>query len=165
MTSDPTTPGEARRTISSIPVLRRTLLWSAAATIVLGAVAAAIGFWAAGMPGLLSALAGVVLAALFLSMTAVTILIANRWYGDPLFVPIFFGGVLGGWLLKFILFFIVLVVLRQQEWVEPLIFFLAVVAGVIFTLIIDVVVMLKTRMPYVTDTAAALPETDSEQDS
>ncbi|QTV79510.1 hypothetical protein KAE78_11490 [Microbacterium sp. NIBRBAC000506063] len=144
-------------------MLRRTLLWSGVATLGLAIVGAAIGWFVAGVPGLISALCGIVLAALFLSITAITILVANRWYGDPLYVPIFFGGVLGGWLLKFILFFIVLAVLRQQDWIEPMIFFIAVVVCVFFTLIIDVVVMLKTRMPYVSD--ATLPDAADEAGS
>lgn len=142
---------------SSNPVLRRTLIWSAVATVVLAVIGAVIGGLVAGTPGVVSALAGIVLAAIFLAMTALTILIANRWYGDPLYVPIFFGGVLGGWLVKFVLFFIVLMILRGQDWMQPMIFFVAVVVSVFFTLIIDVVVMLKSRLPYVSDTGLPSP--------
>ena len=142
-------------------VLSRTLAWSAVATFALAVIGAVIGWFVAGGPGLFSALAGIVLAAVFLAMTALTILIANRWYGDPLYVPIFFGGVLGGWLLKFILFFIVLAVLRSQDWMQPMIFFIAVVVAVLFTLVIDVIVMLRTRMPYVSD--AVLPATSGDE--
>jgi hypothetical protein len=54
----------------------------------------------------------------FLGFTAGTILIANRWYGDPLYVPIFFGAVMGGWL-KFVVFLVVLFLLRGQPWLNP----------------------------------------------
>lgn len=161
--TDPTSPASGPKQITSEPVLRRTLLWSAVATVGLAVAGGVIGWLIAGVPGLLSALFGILLAALFLGMTAVTILVANRWYGDPLYVPIFFGGVLGGWLVKFILFFVALAILRQQAWMEPAIFFVAVVVSVFFTLIIDVVVMLKTRMPYVSD--IALPDAAEEPGS
>lgn len=148
--------------VTSNPVLRRTLIWSGVATLGLAAAGSLVGWLVADLPGLISALSGIVLAAVFLGVTAITILVANRWYGDPLYVPIFFGGVLGGWLLKFILFFIVLAILRQQSWIEPVIFFIAVVVSVFFTLIIDVVVMLKTRMPYVSD--SVLPDIAASSD-
>ena len=147
--------------VTSTPVLRKTLLWSALATLGLALAGGLIGWAVAGTTGLISALSGIVLAALFLAITAITILVANRWYGDPLYVPIFFGGVLGGWLLKFVLFFIVLAVLRQQSWIEPMIFFIAVVVSVFFTLAIDVVVMLRTRLPYVDN--SILPEANPEE--
>ncbi len=145
----------ARRTpvssspITSTPVLRATLIWSALVTAILAVVGAVVGFIAAGAPGLFSALAGIVLAALFLGITGASILIANRWFGDPLYVPVFFGIVLGGWLLKLVVFIVVLVVLRGQSWIEPTVFFVAIVAGVVASLIIDVAVLTRMRVPAV----------------
>lgn len=141
--------------VSSTPLLRTILMWSAIVTgalIVLGGV---IGFLAAGATGLWSALTGVLLAALFLGITAASILIANRWYGQDLYVPIFFGIVLGGWMLKLVVFIVVLLVVREQAWIEPVIFFLALVASIMASLAIDVIVMLRMRMPNVSD--AVLP--------
>lgn len=140
--------------VSSTPVLRTTLIWSAVATAVLAVAGAVVGGLIAGLPGLFSALAGVILAALFLGVTGASILIANRWFGDDLYVPIFFGVVLGGWLLKLVVFVVVLVVLRGQPWVQPGVFFVAVVAGVLASLIIDVVVLVRMRVPV---TSARLP--------
>ncbi|QAY58718.1 hypothetical protein ET475_00985 [Microbacterium protaetiae] len=136
--------------VSSTPVLRTTLVWSAVVTAVLAVAGAVIGFVVAGTPGLFSALAGIVLAALFLGVTGASILIANRWFGDALYVPVFFGIVLGGWLLKFVVFIVVLLVLRGQPWIEPTVFFVAIVAGVVASLVIDVVVLTRMRVPTVT---------------
>ena len=94
--------------VSSTPILRTALVWSGAVTAVLAIAAAVIGFLVAGTEGLWSGLAGVLIAAVFLGITAASILIANRWYGDPLYVPAFFGIVLGGWLLKLVLFIVAL---------------------------------------------------------
>lgn len=150
----------SRPPVSSTPILRTTLLWSAGVTALLALAGAIIGYAVAGMPGLWSALVGVLVAALFLGITGASILVANRWYGDDLYVPLFFGIVLGGWLLKFVVFLVALVVLRDQEWVEPTVFFFALVASVLASLAIDVVVMLRMRVPHASD--VELPTESSE---
>lgn len=149
--SNPSAPKREPSAVTSNPVLRKTLLWSAVLTVVLAVAGAIVGALVAGTSGLWSAVAGIVLSAVFLAITAITILGANRWYGDPLYVPIFFGGVLGGWLLKFIIFFILLFMLRGLDWFDPQIFFVAVVVSIAFTLLIDVIVLSRTRLPYASD--------------
>ncbi len=145
-------------TVSSTPILRTTVIWSAIVTGVLAVVGALVGYLAAGESGLWSALLGVLLAAVFLGITSVSILIANRWFGTDLYVPIFFGIVLGGWLLKFIVFLVVLFVVRDQPWVDSLVFFLAIVTGILASLAVDVIVLTRMRLPYASDTE--LPTTD-----
>ena len=148
--SAPNTPRTPRE-VSSNRLLRTTLLWSAIVTAGLAVVGAIVGFAVAGTSGLWSALAAVLLAAVFLGLTAGTILVANRWYGDPLYTPIFFGAVMGGWIVKFALFIVVLFVLRGAPWLNGTVFFVALVVSVIASLAIDVVVMLRMRVPYVGD--------------
>lgn len=143
--------------ITSTPVLRTTLVWSAVVTAALAVVGAVVGWLVAGADGLFSALAGILLAALFLAITATSILVANRWFGDALYVPIFFGVVLGGWLLKFVVFIVVLLVLRGQPWIEPTVFFVAIVAGIAASLVTDVVVLTRMRVPTV---STPLPTVD-----
>ena len=137
--------------ISSTPILRTVLVWGGIVTGGLAVIGGVIGYLVAGTNGLWSALAGVLIAALFLGITVASILIANRWFGDALYVPIFFGIVLGGWILKFALFLFLLFVLRDQPWVEPVIFFLCLVASVIASLLVDVLVLLRMRVPHVSD--------------
>ncbi|QIG38201.1 hypothetical protein G5T42_00835 [Microbacterium sp. 4R-513] len=137
--------------VSSTPILRTTLQWSAIVTAVLAVLAGVIGFLVAGTTGLWSALAGVLIAAVFLGITGASILIANRWYGDDLYVPIFFGIVLGGWILKFVIFIVALLILRGQPWIDPTVFFVSVVVSVLASLAVDVVVMLRMRIPHVSD--------------
>lgn len=136
---------------SSTPVLRTTLLWSAAATALLAVVGAAVGLLVAGWPGLWSALVAIVMGAVFLGLTGASILVANRWYGDPLYVPIFFGAVMGGWLVKFVLFLVVLFVVRDQPWLQREVFLVALVVSILASLVIDVVVMTRLRIPHVSD--------------
>lgn len=137
--------------ISSTPILRTVLVWGGIVTGGLAVIGGVIGYLVAGTNGLWSALAGVLIAALFLGITVASILIANRWFGDALYVPIFFGIVLGGWILKFALFLFLLFVLRDQPWVEPVIFFLCLVTSVIASLLVDVLVLLRMRVPHVSD--------------
>lgn len=141
--------------VSSNPILRRTLLWSALSMVVLAIVAGVIGLLVGGGEGLVSGLLGVVLAMLFLGITALSILIANRWFGDPLYVQLFFAIVLGGWLLKLGVFLLVMILLAGQPWLNPMVFFLSIVAGVIVSLVIDVIVLTRMRLPNVSD--ASLP--------
>ena len=138
--------------VSSTPILRRTLIWSAVATAVLAIVAGGVGVLVAQGEGLVSGLLGVLLAALFLAITGISILVANRWYGDPIYVQLFFAIVLGGWLVKLGLFVVVMILLAGQPWLHPMVFFLSIVAGVIMSLIVDVLVLTRMRLPTVSDT-------------
>lgn len=141
--------------VSSTPILRRTLIWSAVATAVLAIVAGGVGFLVAQGEGLVSGLLGVLLSALFLAITGISILVANRWYGDPIYVQLFFAIVLGGWLLKLGLFVLAMFLISDQPWVHREVLLLSIVAGVVMSLVIDVVVLTKMRLPVVSD--ASLP--------
>ena len=138
---------EAQRPIpSSVPVLKRTLIFGflfAAAIAVVGGVIAGI---VAGPVGALSAVIGAVMAAVFLGITAASILIAVRYD-----IVAFFAIVLGSWLVKFVLFIVAALSLRDQPWINPTALFLTLIAGVVASLTVDVVVVMKTRMPYVSD--------------
>ncbi|WP_406249738.1 hypothetical protein ACI7YT_06890 [Microbacterium sp. M] len=149
--------------VSSTPILRRTLVWSAIAAGILAVLAGGIGYAVAGGEGLVSGLLGVLLAVIFLGITGLSILIANRWYGDPLYVQFFFAIVLGGWLLKLGLFVVIMIVLAGQPWIVPMVFFLSIVAGVAMSLIIDVVVLTRMRLPNVSD--ISLPTVNPEDEA
>jgi hypothetical protein len=142
--------------VSSTPLLRTALTWGGIVAGALAVLGAIIGFLVGGTDGLISALAGVIVAAVFLGITAASILIANRWFGDPLYVPIFFGIVLGGWLLKIVLFIIAMLVLRGQPWIDPIVFYIALVVSVVASLAVDLLVLLRMRVPHVSD--VALPD-------
>jgi hypothetical protein len=149
--------------VTSTRMLRTTLVWSGMVTIGLAVVGAVVGFLVGGINGLWSALVGVIVAAVFLAITATSILIANRWFGDPLYVPIFFGIVLGGWILKLVVFIVALLVLRGQPWIIPMVFFVALVVSVLAALVVDLLVLLKVRVPTVSESSLPMdvPEDES----
>lgn len=142
---------ESDRTPTSNPVLRRALRWGAALDGVVLIVGGILGLVFAGTEGLVSALIGTLTAAVFMGITAASILFANRFASSDVFVGAFFGIVLGGWLLKFIVFIGLVVVLRGAEWLNPTVLFLSLVAGVIASLVVDVLVVTTSRMPYASD--------------
>jgi hypothetical protein len=131
---------------SSVPVLRRTLAYGFAFAAAIAVVGGVIGLLVSGPIAAWSAVIGAVLAGAFLGITALSILIAVRYD-----IVAFFGIVLGAWLLKFVAFIVAALALRDQPWIDPTALFLALIAGVVSSLVVDVVVVMKTRMPYVSD--------------
>ncbi|MGR2753168.1 hypothetical protein [Agromyces arachidis] len=158
MTAAPRDPADT--TPTSNPVLRRALLWGALLAAVIAVVGGVLGFAFAGVEGLVSALLGTLLAVLFMAITGASILLANRFAGTDLFVGAFFGIVLGGWLLKFILFIVLMVLLRGADWLDPMALFLAIVAGVVGSLVVDVMVVARSRLPYASDVRLPPPPAD-----
>lgn len=154
------TPAPADRTPTSNPLLRRALRWGAVIAGVILVVSAVLGWVFAGTEGLVSALLGTAMAVVFMGITAASILFANRFAGSDLFVGIFFGVVLGGWLLKFIVFIVLVVVLRDAEWLDRTVLFLSIVAGVIASLVVDVLVVARSRLPYASDVTLPPAPTD-----
>ena len=131
---------------SSVPVLKRTLAYGFAFAAAIAVVGGVIGLLVAGPTAAWSAVIGAVMAGVFLGITALSILIAVRYD-----IVAFFGIVLGAWLLKFVAFIVAALTLRDQPWINPTALFLSLIAGVISSLVVDVVVVMKTRMPYVSD--------------
>ena len=137
---------ESKSVPSSVPVLRRTLAYGFAFAAAIAVVGGVIGLLVAGPIAAWSAVIGAVMAGVFLGITALSILIAVRFD-----IVAFFGIVLGAWLLKFVAFIVVALALRDQPWINSTALFLSLIAGVIASLVVDVVVAMKTRMPYVSD--------------
>jgi len=144
------------------PVLSRALLYGAILAVAIAAVGGLLGFLYAGTEGLISAIIGAGITALFMALTALSIVIAQRVTKDDPNITLFFGVILGVWLLKFVVFIVIVVILRGQPFLEPMVFFLAVLAAVIGSLVVDMLAFLRSRVPYV---AVELPEDDSRSSS
>ena len=103
-----------------------------------------IGFLVIGTSGVYAALIGSGAAFLFTALTALSVLI-----GSKLNLAGFLGAVLGGWLVKMVLFLIGFSMLNKAEWLtreaRPIVFF-TVVAAVIGGLIIDTMIVSKARL-------------------
>jgi hypothetical protein len=140
---------------SATLVLRRALVYGAWLALAIAVVGGVVGGLVAGGSGILSALVGTAMAAVFLGITSGSILLATRATKFDMFSPVFFVIVLGGWLLKFVLFLVLVFLTRDQPWVQPTVLFLCIIAAVIGSLAVDVVVVARTRQPYIDEPRAA----------
>jgi len=140
--------GASKPQPSSVPILKRSLLFGLLYAVAIAVLGGGIAWLSVGAIGALSVVIGAVMAAVFLGITAASILVALKYD-----IVAFFAIVLGAWLLKFVLFLVLAIALRDQPWINTTSLFLALIAGVIGSLVVDVVVVMKTRMPYISDPA------------
>lgn len=125
-------------------VLRRALSAGAVAAVAIAVVTGVVGLVIAGTPGLVSGLIGSAFALLFLGITAASLLVAGRFQG--LGTNAFFAALLAGWLVKFVVFLVAMLALRDQPWVVKGVLFAAIVATVLASLVIDAVVVSRARI-------------------
>jgi hypothetical protein len=137
--------------MSITPVLSRALRYGGIWALIVAVGAGLIGLAVAGVPGLIGGLLGAVLAAVFLGMTAGSMLIAGRVTKGDLGSPVFFAIVLGVWFVKLVVFLVVSIVLRGDAWLSPAVFGFAVIAAVVGSLVTDVIAYARARVPYVSD--------------
>jgi hypothetical protein len=118
-------------------VLKQGLLLVAAIAVVGGGVGLAV----AGVSGLLSGLIGAGLALLFSTMTALSVK-----FGGKLSLGGFFGVVLGGWIFKMVVFIAIVAALRGANFIDGPVFFFTLGASILGTLVIDSLIVLKSRI-------------------
>jgi hypothetical protein len=142
----PKTSAEPKQQPSSVPILKRSLLFGFLYAAAIAVVGGGVAWLSVGPIGALSVVIGAVMAAVVLGITAASILVAIKYD-----IVAFFAIVLGAWLIKFVIFLVLAILLRDQPWINISSLFLALIAGVIGSLVVDVVVVMKTRMPYISD--------------
>lgn len=146
------------RPSTAAPVLRRALVYGAALSFAIAIIGSVAGALVAELPGMLSALIGAGMGFVFLALTAASILLADRVTGSDLLSPAYFGIVIGAWILKFIVFLVLVFTLRDAAFVEPVVLFVCLVAAVIGGLVTDIIAVTRSRVPYVSD--VRLPSKD-----
>ena len=132
-------------------IAKRALLVGLVVTSVIAIVAATAGALFSELPGMLGALVGAALGYALLGLTPLSIMWGFRLGKGDVLSPGFFAAVLGTWLLKFVVFLAAVFWLGDQEWLDRTVLFLTIVAAVLATLVTDLVVVVKSRMPYVSD--------------
>jgi fructose-specific phosphotransferase system IIC component len=125
-------------------VMKRVLKFGTLLVLVIVVLGSLIGYFVAGVPGVLAALVGGLAALAFTGLTALSVLVGAR-----LNLVGFLGAVLGGWLLKMLLFLVAFTVLNRAEWLSrearPIVFF-TIVTAVIGGLILDTRIVSKARL-------------------
>jgi hypothetical protein len=139
---------------TAAPALRLSLIYGASLALAIAVVGSVIGALVAELPGLLSALIGAGMGFVFLAVTAASILLADRATRGDLLSPAYFAIVLGSWLLKFVLFLVLVFTLREAAFIEPTVLFITLVIAVLGGLVVDLVAVARARVPYVSDTAS-----------
>jgi len=99
----------------------------------------------------LGAFVGAALGFALLGLTPLSIMWGFKLGKGDVLSPGFFSAVLGTWLLKFVVFLAAVLWLGDQEWLDRTVLFVTIVASVMATLVTDLVVVAKSRMPYVSD--------------
>lgn len=132
---------------SSVPILRRVLRWSLVLTAAIAVVGGVVGWFVAGWPGVWSALVAAGITLLFTGVTALSIIFAAKF--DPIF---FVAVILGAWVLKFLVFLGVLAIVKQLGFTHPWMLWSCMVAAMLGQLLVDVLVVTRSRQGYVSDT-------------
>ena len=128
-------------------IFTKILTYTGLLALVIAVVGGGLGYAFAGTDGLWSALVGVALAVVFAGITAASMLVAIRFR-----LAAFFGIVMGAWLLKLVIFVVLLVLVKDQPFVNDVVLFLALVGSIVGTLAIDALVVVRGRLGNVSDT-------------
>jgi len=129
--------------------LRGALFIGAIVTIGIALLGGAIGYSMVGEIGIWSALVGSAVAFVFMGITAGSILLGQKASGGSIASGLYFGIVLGSWLLKFVLFLVVAFAIRNSDSLDTVIAFSCVIAAVLGALVSDVVAISRARIPVV----------------
>lgn len=134
-------------------VMRRSLKWSFILSLVVGFVGATVGVIVAGLPGAVGAFWGAGISLAFLGLTTISIRIGAHY--SP---SVFFAIVMGGWTVKMVLFLILAFILGRADGVNGPVLFFCLITVMLGTLLIDVVSLIRSRVPYVDDSLEDSPK-------
>lgn len=129
---------------TSQDLFKKILLRGSFLIVCIAVIGGVAGFVIAAAAGLVSALIGAAMALVFVSLTAISV-----WLGGRLSLAGFFGVVLGGWIIKLLGFILLVVLLKGASFVVGPILFFCLVASVLGSLILDAIVVSKSRIPTV----------------
>ena len=132
-------------------IAKRALLAGVVVTSIIAIIAATAGALISVLAGMLGAFVGAALGYALLGLTPLSIMWGFKLGKGDVLSPGFFSAVLGTWLLKFVVFLAAVFWLGDQEWLDRLVLFITIVASVLASLVTDLVVVAKSRMPYVSD--------------
>jgi hypothetical protein len=140
--------------MNNTTILTRAIRYGVILTIAILIIGGLIGFLVGGVPGLVSALVGAGVTAVFMGLTATSFVVASRVARLPEGIAVYYGIILGTFLIKFVVFLILVISLRGVAWLNPTVFGFTIIAAVLGTLIVDALALQRGRVPY---TDAALP--------
>lgn len=144
--------------MNNTTILVRALRYGTILTIGILIVGGLIGYLVSGVPGLVSALLGAGVTAVFMGLTGASFVVASRVTKLPEGIAVYYGIILGTFLIKFVIFLVLIISLRSVTWLNPTIFGFTIIAAVLGTLVVDALAVARGRVPY---SDAALPGDDA----
>ena len=142
-----------RKILTPAQVLQRAMGWDFVAAAVVAAGGAVLGGVFAAAVGAVSGVIGGAVVAALTAITLVSIRIAGRRATGPENAIVFVVVVAASWLLKLIVFVALALTLRHQSWIQPTVLFLTIIAGVAVSLVVEVLIVARSRVLYVPDDA------------
>ena len=136
-------------TVTPQHVVKKALFWGVISTSIVVIVASVIGALVAELAGMLGALAGGAVGFLLLALTPLSNIWGFKAGGGSVLAPGFFAVVLGVWLAKFVIFIALIFLLGDLSALHRETLFLTIVASLLVGLVTDLIVVLRSRMPYV----------------
>jgi energy-converting hydrogenase Eha subunit B len=129
---------------TSKELFRKVLVQSAFLTAVIALLSSVLGGVFAGQSGLISGLIGALMTLIFSSLTVLSV-----WFGGRLSLGGFFAVVLGGWVLKLIIFIAIVATLKGAEFINGPVLFFSLVASILSTLTLEALTVLRSRIPLI----------------
>ena len=130
-------------------VIRRALFWGVVSTAIVVIVASVAGALVAELSGILAALVGGAIGFVLLALTPLSIMWGFKAGRGSVLAPGFFAVVLGVWMVKFIAFVAIIFLVGDIAALHRETLFLTIVASLLVALVSDLVVVIRSRMPYV----------------
>ena len=130
-------------------VIRRAMFWGVVSTAIVVIVASVAGALVAELSGMLAALVGGAIGFVLLALTPLSIMWGFKAGRGSVLAPGFFAVVLGVWMVKFIAFVAIIFLVGDIAALHRETLFLTIVASLLVALVSDLVVVIRSRMPYV----------------
>jgi len=135
--------------VSVQQVIRLALLWGIVSTAIVVIVASVAGALVAELSGMIAALVGGAIGFVLLALTPLSIMWGFKAGRGSVLAPGFFAVVLGVWMVKFIAFVAIIFLVGDIAALHRETLFLTIVASLLVALVSDLVVVIRSRMPYV----------------
>lgn len=132
------------RAATSKELFRKVLIQSSLLVAGVAIVGGVLGWLFAGQDGLVSAAIGSGMTLVFSSLTVLSV-----WFGGRLSLGGFFGVVLGGWVLKLVIFIALVAGLKGAEFINGPTLFFTLVASILGTLTLEAAAVMRSRIPLI----------------
>ena len=129
---------------TSASIFRKVLVRGSLLIAAIALAGSIVGGLVAGGSGVASALIGASMTLVFVSITALSV-----WLGAKLPIGGFFGVVMGAWLVKMVIFIILVRVLQDVEGINHPVLGFTLIAAILGSLAVDALTVAKSRQPIV----------------